>query len=164
MKLSEINFGRTTIKWILNLFPPLLFNRISIKSISEDFKQVHVQIRYSWMNKNFNRTIFGGTISSAIDPYLPTMYWHIFSRKKLPMEVWSKSIEVNFIKPAITDLDLFFSISNEDVDNAMKGLQKDNIYEHWHYVNVIDQNENICAEAKVLVFLRNYKDLKIKSL
>ena len=40
MKLNEINFGRTTIKWILNLFPPLLFNRISIKSISEDFKQV----------------------------------------------------------------------------------------------------------------------------
>ena len=68
MKLNEINFERTTIKWILNLFPPLLFNRISIKSISEDFKQVHVQIRYSWMNKNFNRTIFGGTISSAIDP------------------------------------------------------------------------------------------------
>ena len=76
------------------------------------------------------------------------------------MEVWSKSIEVNFIKPAITDLDVFFSISKEDVDSAIIGLQKDNKYEQWHSVNVIDQNENICAEAKILVFLRNYKVLK----
>ena len=30
-----------------------------------------------------------------------------------------------FVKPAITDLDLFFSISKEDVDNAA-GIQKDN--------------------------------------
>ena len=113
------------------------------------------------MNKNFNRAIFGGTIASAIDPYLPIMYWHIFSREKLPIEVWSKSIEIKFVKPAVTDLDLFFSISNEDINNAMKDLKKYNKYENWHYINVTDKNENICVEAKVLVFLKNYKNLKI---
>ena len=73
MKLNEIQFSRRGIRWILNLFPPLLFNRIFIQNINRDFKEIIVCVRHSWMNKNFQRTIFGGTIFSAIDPYFPTM-------------------------------------------------------------------------------------------
>ena len=70
MKLNEIQLSRRGIRWALNLFPPLLFNRISIQSISEDFMEIKVRVRHSWMNKNFHRTIFRGTIFSAIDPLL----------------------------------------------------------------------------------------------
>ena len=110
MKLNEIQLSPKIVRLILNLFPPLLFNRISIQSIKKDFMEIKVRIRHSIINKNFHRTIFGGTIFSAIDPYFPIMYWQIFSRKKLPIEVWIKSAEISYINPAETDLylDIYF--------------------------------------------------------
>jgi hypothetical protein len=53
------------IKFILNIFPPLLFNRIVLKEISNDFLEMKVVIKKSLFNMNFNKTIFGGSIFSA---------------------------------------------------------------------------------------------------
>ena len=161
MKLNEIQLSRKGIRFALNLFPPLFFNRISIKSISEDFMQIKVRISFSWMNKNFQRTIFGGTIFSAVDPYFPTMYWHIFSRKNIPIEVWVKSAKINYKSPADSDLSLVFKLKEKDIQSALNGLQKDGKFEVWHNVEAINSNNIICAEAKILVYIRKYKNLNL---
>lgn len=163
MKLNEIQLSRRGLKYFLNIFPPLFFNRIAIQEISEDFMYMKVRVRHSWMNKNFHRTIFGGTIFSAIDPYFPTLYWHVFSRKGLPMEVWLKSAEIQFRRPASSDLKLEFWLTEEDIENAVKGLQKEGKHEVWHSIQAIDKQGVVCAEAKALVYLRNYKNIKINA-
>ena len=157
MKLNEIQFSRRGIRWILNLFPPLLFNRIFIQSINDDFTEIIVCVRHSWMNKNFQRTIFGGTIFSAIDPYFPTMYWHIISRRKLRVEVWLKSAEINYKNPAKTDLTLNFNLYEEDIQLALKGLKKEGKFQVWHSVEAVDKDGIVCAEGRLLIYLRNYK-------
>ena len=160
-KIDEIKFSHIRIRWALNLFPPLFFNRISIIYISDDFKELKVRLRHSFMNKNFHRAIFGGSIFSAVDPYFPTMYWHIFSRLKLPVEVWLKSAFINYKRPAKTDLNLHFQLKEEDINKAKEGLKSKGKYECWHEVKAIDEYGTICAEAKVLVFLSNYKKFNI---
>jgi hypothetical protein len=115
------------------------------------------------MNKNFNRSIFGGTIFSAIDPYYPTLYWHVFSRKKMPMEIWLKSAEIRYRRPATSDLSLNFQITDKDISEAIEGLKKEGKFEVWHEVHAIDEAGTICAEAKVLVYLRNYKNLNLNA-
>ena len=155
MKLNEIQLSPKIVRLILNLFPPLLFNRISIQSIKKDFMEIKVRIRHSITNKNFHRTIFGGTIFSAIDPYFPIIYWQVFSRKKLPIEVWIKRAEISYINPAETNLYLIFTLKEEDIQKALKGLQEDGRFQVWHEVEAVDENGIICAEAKVLVYIRN---------
>ena len=73
---------KSIIKIVLNIFPPLLFNRIVLKEISDDFMTMRVLLKRSIFNMNFQKTIFGGSIFSACDPYFPTMYYHIFKKKK----------------------------------------------------------------------------------
>ena len=163
IKVNEFQLSRRGLKWVLNLFPPLLFNRIAIRHISEDFMSMEVRVRHSWMNKNFHRTIFGGTIFSAIEPYFPTLYWHIFSRKGMPLEVWLKSAEIKYRRPATTDLKLLFKLTNEDIKNAIEGLKKNGKYEVWHSVEAIDKHGTVCAESKVLVYLRNHKKLNFNA-
>ena len=123
--------------------------------------QIKVRISFSWMNKNFQRTIFGGTIFSAVDPYFPTMYWHIFSRKNIPIEVWVKSAKINYKSPADSDLSLVFKLKEKDIQSALNGLQKDGKFEVWHTVEAINSNNIICAEAKILVYIRKYKNLNL---
>ena len=74
---------RKTLQFILNIFPPLFFNRIILKKVSEDYTYMKVKIRRSILNINFHKTIFGGTIFSAFDPFFPTMYYNIFAKSQI---------------------------------------------------------------------------------
>ena len=108
------------IKTILNLFPPLLFNRIILKEISDDFMEMKVVIKKAIFNINFHKTIFGGSIFSACDPYFPTMYYHIFANKGRKLIIWLKAAEIQYLKPADSTLRLHFKITKKDIVQAFK--------------------------------------------
>ena len=145
------------IQFVLNIFPPLLFNRIVLKEISDDFMQMRVVIRRALFNINFHKTIFGGTIFSACDPYFPTMYYHIFAKKNRKLIIWLKSAEIQYLRPADTSLKLHFIITKEDILLAEKTLDKEGKFEIWHDVEAISKNGIVCAKAKMLVYLRDDK-------
>ena len=153
-----------SMKWALNIFPPLLFNRIKIADSSKDFKHLKVKIKYSWINKNIQKSIFGGTILSAIDPYHAVMYWRVFKDMGFPMEVWVKKVEVRYTKPAKSNLTIDFQLTDEEIRLAITNLQQENRHEAWHNVDVFDESGEKCAESRVLVFIRNHKELNISHL
>lgn len=150
------------LRFVLNIFPPLLFNRIVLKEISDDFMQMRVVIRRALFNLNFYKTIFGGTIFSACDPYFPTMYYHIFESKGRKLIVWLKAAEIKYIEPAYTTLKLDFKISEEEVKLAEKTLNEKGKVEIWHNVDAINKQGIICAKAKMQIYLRD--DEKNKNL
>ena len=145
------------IQFVLNIFPPLLFNRIVLKEISDDFMQMRVVIRRALFNINFHKTIFGGTIFSACDPYFPTMYYHIFAKKNRKLIIWLKSAEIQYLRPADTSLKLHFIITKEDILLAEKTLDEKGKFEIWHNVEAINKKGIVCAKAKMLVYLGDYK-------
>jgi hypothetical protein len=143
------------LKTILNLFPPLLFNRIVLKEISDDFMQMKVVLRKVLFNINFHKTIFGGSIFSACDPYFPTMYYHIFANKNRKLIIWLKSAEIQYLRPADSTLKLHFEITKEDVKKVEKALDKIGKTEIWHTVEAINKKGVVCAKASMLVYLRD---------
>tara|TARA_B100001758_G_C18113694_1_gene454997 strand:- start:192 stop:671 length:480 start_codon:yes stop_codon:yes gene_type:complete len=153
---------RFFLKTILNLFPPLLFNRIVLKEISNDFMEMKVVLKRALCNMNFHKTIFGGSIFSACDPYFPTMYYHIFSKKKRKLIIWLKAAEIQYIKPADSTLKLHFKITKKDIKLTEENLDKKGKFEIWHTVEAINKKGTICARAKMLIYLRD--DDKIEKL
>ena len=149
---------RKTLQFILNIFPPLFFNRIILKEISHDYTYMRVKVMRSILNINFHKTIFGGSIFSAFDPYFPTMYYNIFNQKNRKLEVWMKSAKIKYKKPIKTHLMLEFNISKEDIISVEQELNKKGKIEIWHSVKkAINKRGIVCAEAEMLVFLRDYK-------
>ena len=148
---------RKTLQFILNIFPPLFFNRIILKKVSKDYTYMRVKIRRSILNINFHKTIFGGSIFSAFDPYYPTMYYNIFYLKKRKLEIWVKSAKIKYKKPATTHLILEFKINKEDIISAEQELNQKGKFEIWHSAKAINNSGIICAEAEMLVFLRDNK-------
>ncbi len=147
--------SRFLLKFVLNIFPPLLFNRIVLKEISNDFLEMKVIVRRTLFNMNFHKTIFGGSIFSACDPYFPTMYYHIFANKNRKLIIWLKSAEIQYLKPADSSLTLYFKITAEDIVKVEKNLNEKGKYEIWHKVEAINKKGVICARAKMLVYLRD---------
>ena len=145
------------IKFVLNIFPPLLFNRIVLKEISNDFMQMRVVIRRALFNINFHKTIFGGSIFSACDPYFPTMYYHIFVNKDRKLIIWLKSAEIQYLRPANSSLKLHFKITKKDIALAEKELDEIGKFEIWHNVEAINKKGVVCARAKMQVYLKDDK-------
>ena len=141
----------------MNIFPPLFFNRIILKEVSENYTFMKVKIRRSFLNMNFHRSIFGGTIFSAFDPYFPTMYYNTFAQKNRKLEIWMKSANIKYKRPATTHLYLEFKITEEDIQLAERELNEKGKFEKWHTVKAINKKGIVCAEAEMLVYLRDNK-------
>jgi hypothetical protein len=105
---------------------------------------------------NFNRTIFGGSIFCACDPYFPTMYYHIFANKKRKLIIWIKSAEIKYLKPA-DSLKLHFKITKEDIQFAENTLNLKGKFEIWHTVEALNNKGDICVKAKMQVYLRDHE-------
>tara|TARA_Y100000739_G_scaffold222335_1_gene223761 strand:+ start:189 stop:668 length:480 start_codon:yes stop_codon:yes gene_type:complete len=148
------------IKFVLNIFPPLLFNRIVLKEISDDFLEMKVVLKKALFNVNFHKTIFGGSIFSACDPYFPTMYYHIFAKKRRKLIIWLKSAEIQYLKPADSTLRLHFKITKENIELAEKTLNEKGKFEIWHTVKALNKEGVVCVKARMQVYLRDNQKKK----
>ena len=110
---------------------------------------MNVVLKKSIFNINYYKSIFGGSIFSACDPYFPIMYYYIFKNKKL--KVWVKK-EINYLKPAESSLRLNFKIEESQVNKIENILQEKGKIEITNEVNAINTKNIICANAKKSLF------------
>lgn len=143
------------IKWILRLFPPLLFTRVWVLSISPDFKHCRVKVFRSLLNINLNKSIFGGTIFSAADPYYAVLFWSIFKNKGMNVQSWLKSADIKYIRPAKTNIYLDFKISDEDIAEAEESLNRSGKFSKKYQIEIVDRKQEIVAIVYTEVYLRN---------
>lgn len=145
------------VKWLLRLFPALLFSRVWVQHIDPDFRSCRVSVKPSLLNRNFQRTIFGGTIFSAFDPWFPILMWQIFARRGQKLEAWLKSAEIDYKKPASSRLIIHFTVQDCDISEAEEQLRTAGRFQKWMKAEAINRDGIVCAEARLLVYLRNYK-------
>ena len=89
------------------------------------------------------------------------MYYNIFALKNWKLEIWLKSANIKYKRPATTHLTLEFNITKDDIQLAEKELKEEGKYEKWHTVQAINKKGVVCAEAEMLVYLRDNKVRKI---
>ena len=143
------------LRWMLNLWFPFLVNRIQIISISEDFHKMEVRLKHSFWNRNPNKSIWGGSITSALDPFFPIMMKQILLKRGILTDFYSKAVNVQFIKMVKSNITFQFSISEEEVTVTEKELNQNGKYEGWHSADGIDSKGNICVNGRVQLYVRS---------
>jgi acyl-coenzyme A thioesterase PaaI-like protein len=141
-------------RWILNLFPPLLFNRIRVLSIEPGFRACRVRIARSLLTRNLNGSTFGGTIFSAADPYYAVMYWQVLARMGYRVQAWLSRATIEYRRPAATALTLEFRLGDDDVRRAVEGLQGEGRFRRLHVTDAVDRHGRTCASIETEVYLR----------
>lgn len=150
MVVSEV-----MLKWAMRLYPPLFLQRIWVVNIDKGFKGVHVKIKKSFLNKNYNNSIFGGTIFSAADPFYPVLFHQLLSRKGYKLKVWSKSSSIHYLKPGSSDLYFKISLTDDEIDNAELILNTTGKYMAHHPIDIYNKDGEICVSVMNEVYLRN---------
>ncbi len=155
MKISE-----NTLKWLMCFYPPMFFQRIWVKKVHPGFKGIDVKINRSLFTSNLGNSIFGGTIFSATDPFYALLFGQIMQHKGYKITVWLKSAQIQYIKPARTDLFYTITISDEMIADAEKTLQTEGKFVKMYPIEIFDRQGELCATALNEVYIRNLEFIK----
>lgn len=147
--------SENTLKWAMRFYPPLFFQRIWVIKFDNGFTGVHVKIFKSFLNVNYNRTIFGGTIFSASDPFFALLFDQILQRRGLKCRVWLKSAEIRYLKPGNTNLYFTISLSEEQIKEAEIILGTEGKFVKAYPMNIFNSEGVLCATVINEVYIRN---------
>lgn len=152
MKSTAVSPRR--LRWLLNLYPPLLLQRIKVLEISADFRHCKVRLAKSILTKNLYGTTFGGSIYSAADPFFPILYWQVLAREGLFLQAWLRASKADFLAPVSTPLTLDFRITEEKLDQARAQLAEEGRAVMVDTVEGIDRGGRCCARIELVSILR----------
>jgi len=146
--------SENALKWAMRFYPPLLFQRIWVKRFRPDFLGVEVRVFKSIFNINYNRSIFGGTIYAAADPFYAVLFYQLMLRKGYRIIVWQKAAEIFYLKPGRSDLYFKINISVEEINHICSLLEKDGKAEHRCTLEIKDSEGDVTARVSNLVYIR----------
>jgi len=69
MKARWLRFG-------MNLWSPFRATGVRVKHIAPDYREIDVELRRSWHNRNYYGTHFGGSLYAMTDPFYALMLIH----------------------------------------------------------------------------------------
>lgn len=139
----------------MRFYPPLLFQRIWVVGFEKDFSGVSVKIFRSIFNKNYNGSIFGGTIAAAADPFLPVLFNQVLNTPDRKLRIWSKSSHIDFLKPALSHLSFQIILSDADIERAIRTLNSTGKYENTFPIDIYNKNNEVCASVMNEVYVRD---------
>lgn len=153
MKLSPIS-----LKWILRIYPPFLFQQIWVKKIHAGFTGIDVKIKKNFLNINANKTLFGGTIFSAIDPVHSILLDQAFKARGMKNTVaWLKSAKIDYLKPGKTSLYFSIRIQEHEIEEAYTTIQARGKIVKTFTTEVFDKEGVKCAICQNEIYIRNLK-------
>ena len=142
------------LRWMLNLYPPLLFNAVRVVKLSPDFHHCRVRVaRVPW-TRNLQGTVFGGTIFSAADPFMAVLFWQIFAHRGQRVQAWLRRARVHYKKPAASALTLDFRLTVEEIDEAAAALGERGRFARFYSTEAIDRAGDVCCSVETEVYLK----------
>jgi hypothetical protein len=143
-----------TLKWAMCLYPPLLFQRIWVKKFHPGFKGVDVKVANSFLNRNYNGSIFGGTIYAATDPFYALLFDQLMQRSGFKVRVWLKSAAIQYLKPGLSDLYFTIIISDEMIAEAEASLNDTGKFVKSYPMELFNSKGELCASVMNEIYLR----------
>ncbi len=155
MKISE-----NSLKWLMRLYPPMLFQRIWVKKVHKGFRGIDIKINKSLFTINLGSAIFGGTLFSATDPFYALLLGQVMQHKGYKITVWLKSAQIKYIKPGRTDLNFTLIITDEMIAEVDAALKNEGKFIKAYPIEVFDKSGELCVSVMNEVYIRNLDFVK----
>lgn len=136
------------LKLRLNFYPPYWATGITVKSISQDYREIVVQMKMHWYNRNYVKTHFGGSLYAMTDPFFMLMFLHILGKDFI---VWDKVANIEFIKPGEGMVTARFLINNQQIEDIIKNTAEGQKYFPKFSVDIVNEmGETVTRVVKTL--------------
>ena len=142
-------------KLILNIYPPYWGTGIIVKRISPNYKEIIVQMKAKWYNRNYVKTHFGGSLYSMTDPFFMLM---IIQNLGNDYVVWDQSANIDFVKPGIGTVTARFLITDDHIKTILKNTEDGQKYLQKFVVQIKDEKDELVALVTKVLYIRKKKE------
>ncbi|WP_417413054.1 DUF4442 domain-containing protein [Hoeflea sp.] len=142
----------------MNLWPPLLFSGIRIRTISDDFRAVDVELREWFYNRNYVGCHFGGSLFAMTDPFWMLMVMRNLDRS---YTVWDRSATIDFLKPGRGTVSASFRLSEEALDEIRGHTsEQGDTYLRSFPVDIVNSDGDPVARVTKTLHIRRKPDTR----
>jgi Domain of unknown function (DUF4442) len=142
---------RRRLLWLLRIYPPFLGAGIRVKRMSEDLREVDVEMKLHWWNANYVGTHYGGSLYSMADPFYMLMLLENLGKGYI---VWDKAASIRFRKPGKGTVRAEFRLAQSQLDALRAQLETHEKIEPTFLVQVRDAQGEVVAEVEKLLHIR----------
>ena len=145
----------STLRRLINLWPPLLFSGIRLTHMSPDFREADVRLRLGWYNRNYKGVQFGGSLFAMTDPFYMLMLHHALGDGYV---VWDKAASIEFVTPGKTAVTAHFRLDDgvlADIRDATAANEK---HLPEFAVEIVDTHGTVVARVRRTVYVRRKRD------
>jgi acyl-coenzyme A thioesterase PaaI-like protein len=139
------------VRWRINLFYWFAAPGARVTRISPDWREVDLQLRLNWRNRNYVGTIFGGTLYSALDPIYMLM---LIRNLGSDYVVWDKAATITFKKPGRGTLYARFRLTQEQLHEIRSALEWQRSIDRILTVDLTDAEGTVHVTAEKVIYLR----------
>lgn len=143
------------LKWALRFYPPLLFQRIWVVKISKDYRSATIKVNKTLATHNYNRSIFGGTLFSAADPFYPALFHQLLTSRGYKVQLWLRSASIKYVKPAFDDVFFSAGISDAMLTETEQELNSKGRHRQSFEMNMHNREGKLCAIVHGEIYIRN---------
>ena len=141
----------TTLRRIMNLWPPFLFSGIRVLAMSDDFRHARVRLRRHWYNRNFVGTHFGGSLFAMTDPFWMVMTLQALGRDYI---VWDKAAEIEFVEATREDVYAEFRLDDAMLDEMRDATASGEKYLGWRDTEIRTASGTLVARVRKQLYVR----------
>ena len=136
---------------LLNLWPCYWGTGVRLKYVSEDFREIRLEVPLDWRTRNYVGTIFGGSMYGAVDPVcMLTLIKNLGSS----YEVWDKAATIRFKRPGRTTLHAAFKLEQGEIDLIRKELSNTDSIDRVYNIDLTDEKGTVCATVEKIIHIR----------
>lgn len=130
-------------RWGFNFFPAYRGTGGRVTYIAADWMEIRVTVPLNWRTRNYVKTIFGGSMYAALDPFYMLMLIKLLGPEYV---VWDKTAAIRFRRPGRERLFARFVIEPADLDEIRAGVAAAGKYEKSYTVTL----ENRAGEVHAI--------------
>jgi acyl-coenzyme A thioesterase PaaI-like protein len=140
---------------LLNCYPPFIGAGIRVTYIAPDWRQVRVEMRLRWHNRNYVGTHFGGSLFAMTDPFLMLMALQNLGPRYL---VWDKAAEIEFIAPGRSRVTTELALTEDDLALMRERTRNGEKYLPWFSVDVRGEDGGLVARVRRQLYVRRKRE------
>lgn len=138
-------------KFCLNLYPPYLGAGVRIAMIRPDWREMRIEMKLHWYNRNAVGTHFGGSLYSMIDPHLMLMLMMLLGREYV---IWDKAATIDFVKPGLGTVSSIITVSDDDLRLIREKTANGDKYLPEFNVRIENEAGELVADVKKVIYIR----------
>lgn len=152
MQISDFLLSNPTLfRRAMTLYPPYVGAGIRVSRVSDNFREVDVELRLGRLNRNAFGAHFGGNLYAMADPFYVLMY--VANLGPL-YSVWDAGARIEFKRPGTGLVRAEFRLSAEDIDTARDETRGGKKFLPRHVVDILDAHDELIAHVEKDLYIR----------